>query len=433
MRMYDCISAKKAGRELSKEEIEYIIKGFTRGSIPDYQMSAFLMAVCLKGMTEKEILFLTMAMAESGDMLDLSPIQGKKADKHSTGGVGDKTTLIVAPIVAALKVPVAKMSGRGLGHTGGTIDKLESFPGFVTELSREKFFAQVNQIQLAVMSQTANLAPADKKIYALRDVTATVDSIPLIASSIMSKKLAAGADVIVLDVKAGSGAFMKTEEEAILLAKEMVKIGNNAGRKTCAVVTDMSQPLGYSIGNILEVKEAIRALRGEGAEDLMEASYTLAAQMLFCAGRAADFNEGYALAEGAVKSGAAFEKFCEFIRAQGGDESYARNPEKFPQAAFTLQVKAEKEGYITKMQTEEIGMVSLLLGAGRETKESVIDLSAGIQICVKIGDYVKTGDTIALLYTNDRAKMEEARARLLAAIIIEENAVKIPKHVLAIL
>lgn len=433
MRMYDCISAKKAGRELSKEEIEYIVEGFTRGSIPDYQMSAFLMAVCLKGMTDKEILFLTMAMAESGDMLDLSPIQGKKADKHSTGGVGDKTTLIVAPIVAALKVPVAKMSGRGLGHTGGTIDKLESFPGFVTELSREKFFAQVNQIQLAVMSQTANLAPADKKIYALRDVTATVDSIPLIASSIMSKKLAAGADVIVLDVKAGSGAFMKTEEEAILLAKEMVKIGNNADRKTCAVVTDMSQPLGYSIGNILEVKEAIRALRGEGAEDLMEASYTLAAQMLFCAGRAADFNEGYALAEGAVKSGAAFEKFCEFIRAQGGDESYARNPEKFPQAAFTLQVKAEKEGYITKMQTEEIGMVSLLLGAGRETKESVIDLSAGIQICVKIGDYVKTGDTIALLYTNDRAKMEEARARLLAAIIIEENAVKVPKHVLAIL
>lgn len=433
MRMYDCISAKKAGRELSKEEIEYIVEGFTRGSIPDYQMSAFLMAVCLKGMTDKEILFLTMAMAESGDMLDLSPIQGKKADKHSTGGVGDKTTLIVAPIVAALKVPVAKMSGRGLGHTGGTIDKLESFPGFVTELSREKFFAQVNQIQLAVMSQTANLAPADKKIYALRDVTATVDSIPLIASSIMSKKLAAGADVIVLDVKAGSGAFMKTEEEAILLAKEMVKIGNNADRKTCAVVTDMSQPLGYSIGNILEVKEAIRALRGEGAEDLMEASYTLAAQMLFCAGRAADFNEGYALAESAVKSGAAFEKFCEFIRAQGGDESYARNPEKFPQAAFTLQVKAEKEGYITKMQTEEIGMVSLLLGAGRETKESVIDLSAGIQICVKIGDYVKTGDTIALLYTNDRAKMEEARARLLAAIIIEENAVKVPKHVLAIL
>lgn len=433
MRMYDCISAKKAGRELSKEEIEYIVGGFTGGSIPDYQMSAFLMAVCLKGMTERETLFLTMAMAESGDMLDLSPIEGKKVDKHSTGGVGDKTTLIVAPIVAALKVPVAKMSGRGLGHTGGTIDKLESFPGFVTELSEEKFFAQVNQIHLALMAQTANLAPADKKIYALRDVTATVDSIPLIASSVMSKKLAAGADVIVLDVKAGSGAFMKTEEEAVLLAKEMVKIGNNAGRKTCAVVTDMSQPLGYAIGNILEVKEAIRALRGEGAKDLMEASYTLAAQMLFGAGRVVDFNEGYALAESAVKSGAAFEKFCEFVRAQGGDESYARNPEKFARAAFVREVKAEKKGYITRMQTEEIGMISLLLGAGRETKESVIDLSAGIQICVKIGDYVKAGDTIALLHTNDNTKMAEAEIRLLNAVIIEENAKKSPEHVLAIL
>ncbi len=283
------------------------------------------------------------------------------------------------------------------------------------------------------MAQTANLAPADKKIYALRDVTATVDSIPLIASSIMSKKLAAGADVIVLDVKAGSGAFMKTEEEAVLLAKEMVKIGNDAGKKTCAVVTDMSQPLGYAIGNILEVKEAIRALRGEGAKDLMEASYTLAAQMLLGAGRVVDFNEGYALAESAVKSGAAFEKFCEFVRAQGGDESYARNPEKFARAAFVREVKAEKKGYITRMQTEEIGMVSLLLGVGRETKESVIDLSAGIQICVKIGDYVKAGDTIALLHANDNTKMAEAEIRLLDAVIIEENAKKSPKHVLAIL
>lgn len=433
MRMYDCISAKKAGRELSKEEIEDIVEEFTKGSIPDYQMSAFLMAVCLRGMTEKETLFLTMAMAESGDMLDLSLIEGKKVDKHSTGGVGDKTTLIVAPIVAALGVPVAKMSGRGLGHTGGTIDKLESFPGFVTELSEENFFAQVNRIKLAVMAQTANLAPADKKIYALRDVTATVDSMPLIASSIMSKKLAAGADVIVLDVKAGSGAFMKTEDEAVLLAKEMVKIGNDAGRKTYAVVTDMSQPLGYAIGNILEVKEAIRALQGEVAKDLMEASYTLAAQMLLGTGKAVDFNEGYALAESAVKSGAAFEKFCEFVRAQGGDESYARNPEKFAQAAFVCEVKAEKKGYITRMQTEEIGMVSLLLGAGRETKESVIDLSAGIQICVKIGDYVGAGDTIALLYTNDNTKVAEAKIRLLDAVIIEENAKKSPKHVLAIL
>lgn len=433
MRMYDCISAKKAGKELSREEIDYIVKGFTEGGIPDYQMSAFLMAVCLKGMTEQETLALTMAMAKSGDMLDLAPISGKKADKHSTGGVGDKTTLIVGPIVASLGVPVAKMSGRGLGHTGGTIDKLESFPGFKTGLSTEAFFSQVNQIGLAVAAQTANLAPADKKIYALRDVTATVDNMSLIASSIMSKKLAAGADVIVLDVKAGSGAFMKTKEDAAALAKMMVKIGNGAGRSTCAVVTDMGQPLGYSIGNILEVKEAIAALHGEGAEDLMDASVTLAAQMLLGAGRAADFKEGCAMARGAVADGTAFGKFCEFVAAQGGDVSFALHPEQFPSAAIEHVVRAERDGYIHSMQTEEIGLVSLGLGAGRETKDSKIDLTAGIRMEAKIGDYVAKGDALAVLYTNDAAGVAAAEKRFLSAVAIGQDAVGKREHVLAVL
>ncbi len=431
--MYDCISAKKEGRELSEEEIGFIVDGFTAGRIPDYQMAAFLMAVCLKGMTKKETLALTMAMAKSGDMLDLSPISGRKADKHSTGGVGDKTTLIVGPVVAALGVPVAKMSGRGLGHTGGTIDKLESFPGFETALSTEAFFSQVNRMGLAVAAQTSNLAPADKKIYALRDVTATVDNMSLIASSIMSKKLAAGADVIVLDVKAGSGAFMKTEEDAAALAKMMVQIGNGAGRKTCAVVTDMSQPLGYCVGNILEVQEAIGALRGNGAEDLMDASYTLAAQMLVGAGRAADFKDGYRLAQEAVADGRAFEKFCEFIAAQGGDESYARDPGKFPSAAVTFEIKAKESGYVYAMQTEEIGMASLVLGAGRETKESKVDLTAGIRMCVKIGDYVEAGDLLAVLYTSDMARAVAAGERLLSAISVGEKPVEKTRHVLAIL
>ncbi len=433
MRMYDCISAKKAGRELPEEVIRYVVKGFTEGTIPDYQMSAFLMAVCLRGMTKAETLALTMAMAESGDMLDLSPIRGRKADKHSTGGVGDKTTLIVGPVVAALGVPVAKMSGRGLGHTGGTIDKLESFPGFAVSLSEQEFFAQVNRIKLAVMAQTANLAPADKKIYALRDVTATVDSMPLIASSIMSKKLAAGADVIVLDVKAGSGAFMKTKEDAAALAEEMVEIGNGAGRQTCAVVTDMNQPLGCCVGNILEVKEAIGALHGRGAEDLMEASLALAAQMLVGAGRAADYESGWKLAEGALKDGSAFEKFCEFIEAQGGDASFARDPEKFPRAAAALEVRAEQDGFIRSMQTEEIGMASLLLGAGRETKESRIDLTAGIRMCVKLGDCVSKGDVLAVLFAGDESKAAAARARLLPAIEIGEKPENRNGHVLKII
>ncbi|MDE7325322.1 MAG: pyrimidine-nucleoside phosphorylase [Lachnospiraceae bacterium] len=433
MRMYDCILAKKMGRELNRDEIEYIINGFTDGTIPDYQMSAFLMAVCLKGMTKEETLALTMAMAKSGDMLDLSPIAGNNADNHSTGGVGDKTTLIVGPIVAALGVPVAKMSGRGLGHTGGTIDKLESFPGFVTELSEQDFFSQVNRVKFAVMAQTANLAPADKKIYALRDVTATVDSIPLIASSIMSKKLAAGADVIVLDVKAGSGAFMKTQEDAILLAKTMVEIGNGAGRKTCAVVTDMSQPLGYNVGNILEVKEAIKALQGEGSKDLMDASFTLAAKMLTGAGRAESFKEAYTLAQGAVADGSAFEKFCEFIRAQGGDDSYAKDTGKFTRAEMEVEVRAVREGYVRRMQTEEIGMVSLLLGAGRQTKESIVDLSAGICMHVKSGDYVAAGDVLATLHTNRPFGVEEAHKRMLGAVEIGEEPLEKTEHVLAVI
>ncbi|MDE7297789.1 MAG: thymidine phosphorylase [Lachnospiraceae bacterium] len=432
MRMYDCIAGKKAGRELSPEEIRYIVDGYTQGSVPDYQMSAFLMAVCLKGMTRAETLALTMAMAESGDMLDLSAIRGKKADKLCPGGVGYKTTRVVGPMVAALGVPVAKMSGRGLGHTGGTIDKLESFPGFRVSLTEQEFFAQVNRIGLAVMAQTANLAPADKKIYALRDVTATVDSIPLIASSIMSKKLAAGADVIVLDVKSGSGAFMKTLEDSIALAKEMVEIGNGAGRKTCAVITDMDQPLGRNIGNILEVKEAIEALHGEGPADLLDASCTLAGQMLFGAGRAGSPKEGCTLAKATIDDGSAFEKFCEFIEAQGGDASFARSPERFPTAGVEFEVKAPASGYIRSMQTEEIGMASLMLGAGRETKESRIDLTAGIRICAKIGDRVEEGGRLALLYTSSMERALAAQERLLAAVEISGEPVKPREHVLAV-
>ena len=433
MRMYDCISKKKSGFALSKEEIKFLVDGYTSGEIPDYQMSAFLMAVCLKGMTKEETLSLTMAMAESGDILDLSAIHGCKADKHSTGGVGDKTTLVVAPMVAALKVPVAKMSGRGLGHTGGTIDKLESFPGFRTALTQEEFFSQVNRIGLAVMAQTANLAPADKKIYALRDVTATVDSMPLIASSIMSKKLAAGASVIVLDVKSGSGAFMKTLEDSVALAKQMVDIGNGAGRKTYAVVTDMNQPLGNNIGNILEVKEAVDALNGCGPDDLMDASCTLAAQLLVGAGKAASFDEGYQMAEGTIKDGSAFEKFCEFIEAQGGDAAYAREPQKFPTAPIEFPVKASASGYIFSMDTEQIGLASLVLGAGREKKEDKIDLAAGIRMCAKIGDFVEAGQKIAVLYTSEEKKAVAARDRLLPAITISKEQVVPAKHVLAIL
>lgn len=432
MRMYDLITKKKHGKELTKEEIEFIVDGFTKGSIPDYQMSAFLMAVCFQGMKIQETIHLTMAMVNSGDILDLSKIKGKKADKHSTGGVGDKTSLIIGPMVAALGVPVAKMSGRGLGHTGGTIDKLESFPGFSVSLSEEQFFENVNRMKLAIIGQTANLAPADKKMYALRDVTATVDNISLIAGSIMSKKIAAGSDVIVLDVKVGSGAFMKTLEDAVALAKTMVQIGEGVGRTTYAVLSDMSQPLGHSVGNILEVQEAMEALRGNGAADLMEACITLATYMLLGVGRASDPEEAKELLLETIRNKSALEKFREFVGAQGGDVSYVDTPGKFPKTAFSEDIISLEDGYVSEIVTDEVGMTSLMLGGGRETKDSVIDLSVGILIRKKVGDYVKKGEPIATLYANDAEKLRAAKPRLQKAYRFSKERREAPKHVLGI-
>lgn len=432
MRMYDLIMKKKQGAALSEAEINFIVEGYTKGSIPDYQMSAFLMAVCFCKMTPEETLFLTMAMAKSGEMLDLSAIQGKKADKHSTGGVGDKTSLILGPMVASLGVPVAKMSGRGLGHTGGTIDKLESFPGFSVSITNEEFIANVNKMKLAIIGQTADLAPADKKIYALRDVTATVDQLSLIASSIMSKKLAAGSDVIVLDVKAGSGAFMKTYEDAKALAETMVEIGNGAGRTTYAVISDMNQPLGYAVGNILEVKEAIEALKGNAPEDLKDACMTLAAYMLLGAGRVQTIEEALELLEDTIRTGKALDKLAEFVEAQGGDKRYVYEPERFPTASLITGLKAWKDGYICSMNTEDIGLASLILGGGRETKESQIDLTVGIVFEKKIGDYVKKGDTIAVVHANQEDKMQAALLKLQHAIQISDEECAPLRHVLGV-
>lgn len=429
MRMYDLIYKKKNGEELTESEIEFIVNGYTDGTIPDYQMSAFLMAVCLKEMNTKETIALTMAMAHSGDMLDLSGIHGIKVDKHSTGGVGDKTSLIIGPMVAALGVPVAKMSGRGLGHTGGTIDKLESFKGFSTSLSEEEFINNVNQLKLAINGQTANLAPADKKIYALRDVTATVDNISLISSSIMSKKLASGADVIVLDVKTGSGAFMKTFEGSLELAKTMVDIGNGVGRETYAVISDMNQPLGISVGNNLEVIEAIETLKGNGPEDLLDASLTLASYMLIGAKRASSEKEARELLLGTIADGSALNKFAEFVKAQGGDERAVFDTDLFEKASLTYEVTAKEAGYVTNFHTDEIGMTSLILGGGRETKDSVIDLSVGMKIHKKIGDRVEVGTKIATLYANDEEKLKAAIERFENAYTISKEARKAPKHV----
>lgn len=432
MRMYDLITKKKDGEALTKEEIGFIVDGFTNGSIPDYQMSAFLMAVCLKGMNLQETIDLTMAMVHSGDVLDLSPIEGKKADKHSTGGVGDKTSLIVGPMVAALGVPVAKMSGRGLGHTGGTIDKLESFPGFSVSLSEQEFFDNVNRMKLAIIGQTANLAPADKKMYALRDVTATVNNYSLIASSIMSKKIAAGSDVIVLDVKVGSGAFMKTLEEAEELAKVMVQIGTGVGRETYAVLSDMGQPLGRYVGNSLEVQEAIATLKGDGPEDLLEASISLATYMLLGAGRAASVEEAERLLKGTIADGSALNKLAEFVEAQGGDTSYVWNPDKFPRTEFIEEMISPEDGYVSEILTDEIGMTSLILGGGRETKESEIDYSVGLKIWKKVGDYVRKGESLARLYGNDVAKLKAAAPRLMNAYRLSKERVEAPKHVMGI-
>ncbi len=418
MKMYDLINKKKNKEILTTEEIEFIVKGFTEGSIPDYQMSAFLMAVCINGMNREETAALTIAMAHSGEILDLSQIHGIKVDKHSTGGVGDKTSLVLGPMVASLGVPVAKMSGRGLGHTGGTIDKLESFPGFSTAITAEQFIHNVNTVKMAIVGQTANLSPADKKIYALRDVTATVDNISLIASSIMSKKLAAGSDVIVLDVKTGSGAFMKKYEDSLALAKEMVQIGTIAGKQTYAVITDMNQPLGCAVGNTLEVIEAIDTLQGHGPKDLLEVSLTLASYMLVGAQKAKDVEEAGYMLRRTIEDKSALDKFAEFIRAQGGSSDPVYHTELFAGANLEDTVTAGLDGYVTCIHTDEIGMTSLVLGGGRETKDSGIDLSVGIKIHKKLGDPVKKGEVLAALYANDSKKLYEAKQRLLKAYVI---------------
>ncbi|MFG6384632.1 MAG: pyrimidine-nucleoside phosphorylase [Lachnospiraceae bacterium] len=423
MRMYDIIQKKKYGKVLSKEEIQFMIEGYTKGEIPDYQMSAMMMAICFQGMKEEETLHLTLTMRDSGEVLDLSQITGIKVDKHSTGGVGDKTSLVLAPMIAALGIPVAKMSGRGLGHTGGTIDKLECFSGFSTTLTEKQFYENVNQIHLAIMEQTQNLAPADKKLYALRDVTATVDEPSLIAASIMSKKLAAGADAIVLDVKTGNGAFMKQEEDAFTLAYEMVQIGKNAGKKTVAVITDMDQPLGNAVGNSLEVKEAILSLNGCGPKDVMEVVYALGIEMILAAEKAESPEEAKHMLKQTLQNKTALEKFAEFIERQGGEKRLVYQPELLPIAHIQLQVINTEEGYVSKILAEEIGLACLALGGGRTTKDSVIDLSVGILLNKKRGDMVKVGDTLATIYANHMELAKEAYGKIVCAYQVQKEPI----------
>ncbi|RBP89520.1 pyrimidine-nucleoside phosphorylase [Cytobacillus firmus] len=425
MRMVDLIEKKRDGLELATEEIQFVIKGYTDGSIPDYQVSALTMAIFFQGMTENERADLTMAMVESGDQIDLSKIEGIKVDKHSTGGVGDTTTLVLGPLVAAVGVPVAKMSGRGLGHTGGTIDKLESVEGFHVEIENDEFIKLVNQNKIAVIGQSGNLTPADKKLYALRDVTATVDSIPLIASSIMSKKIAAGADAIVLDVKTGAGAFMKTLEDSRELAKAMVRIGNNVGRNTMAVISDMSQPLGYAIGNALEVKEAIDTLKGEGPEDLTELCLTLGSHMVFLAKKADSLKEAREKLENVIKDGSALDTFKVFLSSQGGDASVVDDPQKLPQANYTFELEAKQDGYVSEIAADEIGTAAMLLGAGRATKESEIDLAVGLMLRKKIGDQVQKGESLVTIYSNFE-NVEEVKNMLYENIAISTEKVSAP-------
>ncbi|MCY7892821.1 pyrimidine-nucleoside phosphorylase [Bacillus vallismortis] len=425
MRMVDIIIKKQNGKELTTEEIQFFVNGYTDGSIPDYQASALAMAIFFQDMSDRERADLTMAMVNSGETIDLSAIEGIKVDKHSTGGVGDTTTLVLAPLVAALDVPVAKMSGRGLGHTGGTIDKLEAIDGFHVELSKDEFIKLVNRDKVAVIGQSGNLTPADKKLYALRDVTGTVNSIPLIASSIMSKKIAAGADAIVLDVKTGAGAFMKTEEDAAELAKAMVRIGNNVGRQTMAVISDMSQPLGFAIGNALEVKEAIDTLKGEGPEDLHELVLTLGSQMVVLAKKANTLDEARAKLEEVMKNGKALEKFKDFLKNQGGDSSIVDDPSKLPQAAYQIDVPAKEAGFVSEIVADEIGVAAMLLGAGRATKEDEIDLAVGIMLRKKVGDKVEKGEPLVTLYAN-RENVDEVMAKVYDNIRIAAEA-KAPK------
>ncbi len=420
MRMYDIIAKKRDGYALDEKEIDFFIDGYINGEIPDYQVSALLMAIYFRGMNDKEISQLTLKMAHSGDTVDLSSIEGIKVDKHSTGGVGDKTTLVISSIVASLGVKVAKMSGRGLGHTGGTIDKMESIPGLRTAIENKEFFEIVQNVGASVIGQSGNLDPADKKLYALRDVTATIESIPLIAASIMSKKIAAGSDCILLDVKTGSGAFMKTVDDAIELAKTMVTIGENVGRQTIALITDMDRPLGFAIGNSLEIKEVCETLKGNGPDDLTEICIDLAADMLYLAGKAS-YEECKSLARKQIDNGEAFNKLTQIIKAQGGDISVIEDNSKFEQAEVSYEFKADKSGYIEHMNTEKCGIASVCLGAGREKKEDNIDYSAGIVLSKKLGDYVEQGDTLALLYSSDIEKCYSAEKLLREAITISDT------------
>lgn len=421
MRMVDIIEKKRDGQELTTAEINFFIEGYTKGEIPDYQASALAMAIFFQDMTDRERADLTRAMVESGDTIDLSAIDGVKVDKHSTGGVGDTTTLVLAPLVASLGIPVAKMSGRGLGHTGGTIDKLESIAGFHVELTREQFIDLVNRDKVAVIGQSGNLTPADKKLYALRDVTGTVNSIPLIASSIMSKKIAAGADAIVLDVKTGDGAFMKTEEDAEKLAHAMVRIGNHVGRKTIAIISDMSQPLGFAIGNALEVKEAIETLQGKGPKDLTELVLTLGSQMVILAGKAKTTEEAKSMLKKSISSGKALAKFKDFLTNQGGDASIVDDLSKLPQAKYKIELPAKQSGYISRMVADEIGVASMILGAGRATKEDVIDLAVGLVLHKKVGDKVEEGESILTIYSN-RENVEDVKQKLYDNIFIADTA-----------
>ena len=420
MRMIDIIEKKRDGKSLTKEEIEFFVNGYTHGEVPDYQASSLAMAIFFQDMNDEERAALTMSMVNSGEKIDLSDINGIKVDKHSTGGVGDTTTLVLAPLVAAVGVPVAKMSGRGLGHTGGTIDKLESVKGFNVEISEKDFIKLVNDNQVAVIGQSGNLTPADKKLYALRDVTGTVNSIPLIASSIMSKKIAAGADAIVLDVKTGSGAFMKTLDDAEALAHAMVRIGNNVGRNTMAIISDMSQPLGNAIGNALELKEAIATLKGNGPKDLTELVLTLGSQMVVLAEQATSLDEARQMLIDAIKTGKALNKFKTFLSNQGGDDSIVDSPEKLPSAKYQVEFKAKKDGFITEIIANEIGVASMMLGAGRQTKEDVIDLGVGIVLNKKVGEHVEKGENILTIHTNTK-EIDDILYKLDNSITIESK------------
>ncbi|AYE35662.1 pyrimidine-nucleoside phosphorylase [Clostridium septicum] len=421
MRMYDVILKKRMGEELTKEEIEFFVNGYTKGEIPDYQASALLMAIFFNKMNKRETADLTMAMVRSGDEIDLSSIKGVKVDKHSTGGVGDKTSICLTPLVASLGAPVSKMSGRGLGHTGGTIDKLESFPGFTVELTEEQFINNSNDIGIAIMGQTGNITPADKKIYALRDVTATVDNRSLIAASIMSKKIASGSNAIVLDVKVGEGAFMKTPEDAKALAQAMVDIGTHCGRETIGVISDMDQPLGFAIGNALEVKEAIELLKGNGPKDLLELVLTLGSNMLVCGKIAKDFEEGKKLLMQNIENGKGLAKLKEFVAAQGGDASYVDDVEKLPKAKYVVEVKSEEEGFVSKIHAEEFGLIAMELGAGRATKESEIDLAVGIVLNKKRGDKVNKGDVLAYIHSNDENNIAKTSKKIKENFVITEK------------